>query len=146
MQVQVATWFMTLHLALMPQVPGQGSMHLFLWPALSEGTAPRPAHARRHGPARRPSSGHEGTGALSFEPNDAGRGCHGSRGRSPCDGRHAIFGLNRLIFDRRRSILRSETLILGPRCLIREHRHWFSGCRHSILCRRQLNRQSEIPC
>ena len=36
-QVQVGTWFITLQTALIPHVPGYGSMHLFLWHVLFDG-------------------------------------------------------------------------------------------------------------
>ena len=48
MQVQDGTWFNTLHSALIPHVPGQGSIHLFLWHALSEGQSEFTTHSGLH--------------------------------------------------------------------------------------------------
>ena len=46
-QVQVGTWFRTLHCALIPQVPGQGSTHLFRWQALLDGQSELTTHSGR---------------------------------------------------------------------------------------------------
>ena len=48
MQVQIGIWFLTLQIALTPQVPGHGSMHLFLWHALLEGQSELTTHSGRH--------------------------------------------------------------------------------------------------
>ena len=44
-QVQEGMWFITLHWALIPHVPGQGSTHLFLWHALLEGQSELTTHS-----------------------------------------------------------------------------------------------------
>ena len=46
--MQVARWFLTLQMALIPQVPGHGSMHLFLWHALLEGQSELTTHSGLH--------------------------------------------------------------------------------------------------
>ena len=46
--VHEGTWLNTVHWALMPQVPGQGSMHLFLWHALLEGQSEFTTHSGLH--------------------------------------------------------------------------------------------------
>ena len=48
MQVQIGIWFLTLQMALTPQVPGHGSMHLFLWHALLEGQSELTTHSGLH--------------------------------------------------------------------------------------------------
>lgn len=47
-QVQLGIWFTTLHSAFCPQVPGQGSMHLFLIQALSRGQSLLKTHSGLH--------------------------------------------------------------------------------------------------
>lgn len=44
-QVQEGKWFMTWQLAFCPQVPGQGSMHLFLTQALLDGQSVFKTHS-----------------------------------------------------------------------------------------------------
>merc|ERR1711962_1037476 len=44
----MGTWLLTLQIALTPQVPGQGSMHLFLWHALLEGQSECTTHSGLH--------------------------------------------------------------------------------------------------
>lgn len=46
-QVQVGMWLKTLHLALMPQVPGQGSTHLFSEQAIFRGQSEFSTHSGR---------------------------------------------------------------------------------------------------
>ena len=41
-------WFLTVHSAFIPHVPGQGSIHLFLWHALSEGQSEFTTHSGLH--------------------------------------------------------------------------------------------------
>ena len=45
--VQLGTWFLTSHWALIPQVPGQGSTHLFRWQALFDGQSELTTHSGR---------------------------------------------------------------------------------------------------
>ena len=46
--IHIAIWLLTLHWALIPQVPGQGSIHLFLWHALIEGQSELTTHSGLH--------------------------------------------------------------------------------------------------
>lgn len=48
MQVQIGMWFLTWHSALIPQVPGQGSIHLFLLQALLNGQSEWTTHSGLH--------------------------------------------------------------------------------------------------
>lgn len=48
MQVQDGTWFKTLHTALIPHTPGQGSMQCSCWHALLEGQSELTTHSGRH--------------------------------------------------------------------------------------------------
>ena len=84
MQVQIGMWFLTWHSALMPQVPGHGSIHLFLLQALLEGQSEWTTHSGRHAMYGSPKySGihwHEAADLCllqtAFDPH--GDGLHGS--------------------------------------------------------------------
>ena len=85
-QVHVAIWFFTLHWALIPQVPGQGSIHLFLWHALLDGQSELTIHSGLHATQGSPkySGIHWQAAALFLSEQRAldpqGEGLQGSTG------------------------------------------------------------------
>lgn len=48
MQIHIGEWLIVWHWALIPQVPGQGSRHLFCWHILLEGQSVLTEHSGRH--------------------------------------------------------------------------------------------------
>ena len=83
-QIHTGIWFRILQRALIPQSPGHGSIHLFLWHALLDGQSELTTHSGRHATYGSPyiSSIHWHAAALflcwqnAFEPH--GEGLQGS--------------------------------------------------------------------